>query len=56
MNEKRAAKPTLTLKVLPVRKLGIDKALLVDGPVGGITGGCRASAGGSCRICCTGTS
>lgn len=54
MNEKRAAKPTLTLKVLPVRKLGIDKALLVEAP--GIIGGCRASAGGSCRICCTGTS
>lgn len=40
----------LTLKVLPVRKLGVPRGLLLHGPV---ATGCRASAGGSCKVDCT---
>ncbi|MEM9558368.1 MAG: hypothetical protein AAGC60_29210 [Acidobacteriota bacterium] len=53
------SKNRLKLKVLPVRRLGVDKALLQNGAPGfdqDVTGGCRATQGGSCNICCTGTS
>ncbi|MEM9558371.1 MAG: hypothetical protein AAGC60_29225 [Acidobacteriota bacterium] len=52
MNQDSKAKNRLQLKVLPVRRLGVDKALLEEGsPVQQ----CRATAGGSCQINCTGT-
>ncbi len=46
------AKPKLNLRVLPVLKLGVDKATLVRGPEPVL---CRATQGGSCFVDCTGT-
>lgn len=59
MDPRMKSKNRLKLKVLPVRRLGVDKALLQNGAPGfdqDVTGGCRATQGGSCNICCTGTS